>query len=453
MRRIVIIFGLVPLVLALAAVAALGAGRADGPAAPGQRGTVWVVNRALNDIAAFEPATGDLLAVVGLGKEPNGVTVANGKVYVSEEGANAIAVLDAQSFAVLKRTPSGPKPHHIQSSRNGQRVVFGVYGTNRVGVIDTATDTLVELATSSSAAARTHAPFPSRDGKTVYVTNEVTNEIAAVDVATGAIELSVLVGNRPSEILVTPDEKTAYVSVRNENKLKVIDLGSRAITAELVVGTQPDTLQLSPGGKSLVVALRGQPAQVVVVDTSSLSVAATITIGGAGTTAAHQWSSASGRYTYAAFEGPAAGVAVIDHRSNEVVATYPYPGGGKPHGLHYADSAATHGPVLALAGRALAVRGGSASVELACKEQTALRCTGRVALVLRSGRELGSKAFSTASGETEKAELRLVPRTQETIRRGGTIHGRLRIVATDGIGNTTRLSWPVALGRRSSETR
>lgn len=449
MRRIFIILGIVPLALALAAAAALSAGRADGPAAPGQRGTVWVANRSLNNVAAYEAETGKVLAVVALGKEPNGVTVANGKAYVSEEGANAIAVVDAESFAVLKRIPSGPKPHHIQTSRNGQRVFFGVYGTNKVGVIDTTTDTLVEHAASTSPAARTHAPYPSRDGKTVYVTNEVTNEITAVDVATGAIELSVPVGSRPSEVLVTPNGKTAYVSVRNENKLKVIDLASRAITAELVVGTQPDTLQLSPDGTSLIVALRGQPAQVVVVDTRSLSIAATITIGGAGTTGAHEWSSASGRYTYAAFEGPGAGVAVIDHRSNQVVATYPYPGGGKPHGLHYADPAATHGPVLALAQRALAARGGVTSISLACREQTAVRCTGRVALVLRSGRELGGAAFSLASGETERAALRLAPRTQETIRRGGTIHARLRIVATDGLGNTARLSWPIALGGRS----
>lgn len=105
--------------------------------------------------------------------------------------------------------------------------------------------------------------------------------------------------------------------------------------------------------------------------------------------------------------------------------------------------------MLALAQRALAARGSGTSVSLACQEQTAVRCAGRVALVLRSGRELGSAALSLASGETEKAELRLVPRTQETIRRGGTIHARLRIVATDGLGNTARLSWPIALGGRS----
>ena len=82
------------------------------------------------------------------------------------------------------------------------------------------------------------------------------------------------------------------------------------------------------------------PAQVAVVDTRSLEYEL-VRIGpiAEGTTVAgHQWTSPSGRYTFAAFEGGTApGVAVIDHRAgNEVVETLDYP--GRPHGVHRAGS-------------------------------------------------------------------------------------------------------------------
>jgi len=180
----------------------------------------------------------------------------------------------------------------------------------------------------------------------VFVANEIGDEVVALDAATGQTRFTVAPGSRPSEILATPDGRSLYIAVRGENKLKLLDLTTRAIARELTVGTQPDTLQLTPDGRTLVIGLRGQPAQMVFVDTASFTVSATVTIGGVGTTAAHEWLSASGRYVYSVFEGPGAGIAVIDRTTASVVGTLPYPGGGRPHGVYYADPAAIEGPGL-----------------------------------------------------------------------------------------------------------
>jgi hypothetical protein len=111
----------------------------------------------------------------------------------------------------------------------------------------------------------------------------------------------------------------------------VIDLEHQVVTATIPLGPLPDTLQLSKNEKQLTVGLRGTPAQLAVVDTRTLTFQ-TVTIGGAGTIAGHEWTSPDGRTTFAAFEGPGAGVAVIDHRQgNAVVQTLDYP--GRPHGL------------------------------------------------------------------------------------------------------------------------
>ena len=312
------------------------AARRDG--LPGAGGTLWVTNKALNNVAVFDASDGELLGLVPVGHEPIGVTApqGSGKVYVSNEKDDTVSVIEKSSLSVTATIPTGPRPHHINQAPNGKFVYVAEFGGNTVGVIDTETDTLVaHFVTDLSPAARVHAVWVSADGHTLYVTNSGLNEIAALDALTGEPRWAMTVGANPSEILVTNDEKTAYVSVRNENRVRVIDLATRTITGEVFVGNQPDTLRLSPNGKTLVVTLRGTPAQVAVVDVFKGLSSSLVNI--AGTTTGHHWLSANGHYSFVAVEGPG-GVAVVDNRTLEVVSTYAYPGGGKPHGVFYEPS-------------------------------------------------------------------------------------------------------------------
>ncbi|HEX2274063.1 MAG TPA: beta-propeller fold lactonase family protein, partial [Acidimicrobiales bacterium] len=235
--------------------------------------------------------------------------------------------------------PVGPRPHHMMASVRGDRVYVAEFGSNTVGVIDTATDTKVATFTASpNAGARTHAVWPSPDGRRIYATNEVTNDIAAIDATTGELLWNLPVGERPSEILVMPDGRTAYVTVRNEDKVKEVDLTAPRLTGrEANVGRQPDTMQLTPDQRTLVVALRaGTPAQVSFVRLNTRALQVT-RVPVPGTTTGHQWLSRSGRHTFVATEGDgdAAGVAVIDNTTLRAVDHYPYPGGGRPHGVFY----------------------------------------------------------------------------------------------------------------------
>src|SRR3954470_2503083 len=305
---------------------AFAADQAPTVALPAAQGTVWVTNRTLNNVTVFEAATGNVLATIPTGRSSADVAVSQqaGKAYVTNEADNSISVISLSGRQVLKTIPVGAIPHHIKVTRDGRRVYFGEFGTNRVGFIDTSTDTFGDYVASANPAALSHSPFPSRDGRTVYVANEFGDELVALDANTGQIQFSIKPGTRPSEILATPDGRSLYISLRGENKLKQFDLRSRTIVREVAVGPQPDTLQLTPDGKTLVIGLRGQPAQVAFVDTASFTPTSTVTIGGPETIAAHEWLSANGRYVFAVFEGPGAGLAVIDRTTGSVVSTLQY---------------------------------------------------------------------------------------------------------------------------------
>jgi DNA-binding beta-propeller fold protein YncE len=326
----------------LAALAAVGLVASVAGAARGDRrelnGTIWAANRGANTIRGFDAATGDVVATVAMrpGSQPGDVGYAKGKLYVSEEFGTppAIAIVDAETGVVLDRIFTGPRPHHVHASVSGGLVSYGVFGTNRIGIIDTRTDTLVgEWQASSNPAARTHAGVFSHDGRVVYVANDVVNELAALDPLTGDPLWSMTVPSA-HELIVTHDGKIAYVTCRALSELRVIDLDRHEIVRTVPLGPLPDTLQLSANEKLLTVGLRGTPAQVALIDTSTFE-KTIVTIGGPATIAGHQWTSPNGHFTFAAFEGPGAGVAVIDHeQDNAVVETLDYP--GRPHGVDFA---------------------------------------------------------------------------------------------------------------------
>jgi DNA-binding beta-propeller fold protein YncE len=347
MRRLVLLLALSATGAGLIAAAALAARTHDAPCPA--RGTVWAVERfdtGPNTLAAFDASSGDVKGVVTIGKRPIGVVAPRhtGKVYTADERSNQLTVVSKRDFSVVTRIPMGALPHHMMATRTGKTIYVGEYGTNKVGVVDTESDTLVaEYTASENASAHTHAVWITRDGEDLYATNEgattsAPGTLSKLDAETGFKEWEVPIGLRPSEVLVTPNGKTAYVTIRNENKVKVLDLRGDlpALVAEVPIGGMPDTMTLTNDGRTLVVGLRAIP-QMALMDTRTLEVRP-VTFMGYGISG-HQALSPNGRVTYIGLEStvtnrPGA-IGVVDNRSGEVIDTWEYPGGPWPHGVSF----------------------------------------------------------------------------------------------------------------------
>ena len=326
---------------------------------PGASGTLWVTNRTpagspvdpgAGSVTVFDAGTLAVIDTITVGSKPTGVLRAKGtdKVYVSNGSpSNTVSVISRDTLSVIDTIDTGDRsdPHHMAQGRDGRAVYVALFGTNKVAVIDTATDTVRTLEASGNPRAKTHAVWAGNDG-TLYATNSLGSSassapgtVSAIDVATGSLLWEVVVGPNPSEVLVTDDGKTAYVTVRAEDAVRVLDLTADPPTVSLPVpiGAQPDTLQLTNDHQTLVVALRGAPA-VTLMDTVTLDTR-TVTLEGR-TTTGHQWLSANGRYTFLAAVGPTgqSGVDVIDNRTALVVSGYQFPGVADPHGVFFEPS-------------------------------------------------------------------------------------------------------------------
>lgn len=309
-------------------------------------GTIWVANRGAHTIRGFDAATGDLVNTIAMAanSQPGDLAYAKGKLYVTEEFGTppAVAIVDPETGDVHRITfPAGSRPHHVHASSGGNLVAVGLYGTDSVAVIDTHDDTLLgpwdSDPTPGATSGRIHAGVFDNDGNTLYLANEGGNELIAMDPFNGAVLWRLPVPGI-HELAVTHNGKWAYVSRRSLNQLAVVDLEIHEKFTDVLPLDLPDTLELSANEKLLTVGLRKAPARMAVVDTETFEYqlvnlsapGETTTIGG------HQWTSPSGRYTFASFEGGTnPGVAVIDHsQGNIVVQRLSYP--GRPHGVDLA---------------------------------------------------------------------------------------------------------------------
>lgn len=309
-------------------------------------GTIWVANRGSHTIRGFDADTGAVVRTVAMApnSQPGDLAYAKGRLYVAEEFGTppAIAVVDEETGLVLYRIsldlislPMVPRPHHVHASGNGDLVAFGLYGTDKVAVIDTHSDLLLGPwdINPSTTNGRVHAGVFSQDSNTLYLTSDASNEVIAIDPRTGYVFWRMNVPGA-HELAVTHDGKRAYVSRRTANRVAIIDLEKQTFEDVLTLGL-PDTLRLSANEALLTVGLRTSPAQLAVVDTGTFEydLVNLSAPGEATTIGGHQWTSPSGRYTFAVFEGGAnPGVAVIDHSDgNRVVQTLAY--AGRPHGV------------------------------------------------------------------------------------------------------------------------
>lgn len=338
------------LVAVLIGTALIGA--LDLAGASGDRsvnGTIWVANRGAHTIRGFDAQTGAIVNTIQMAanSQPGDLAFAKGKLYVAEEFGTppAIAVVDAETGVVLTRIslPAGARPHHVHAGSGGNLIAVGLYGTDMVAVVDTHDDALLgpwdsNLLTTNG---RVHAGVFSQDERTLYLTSDASNEVIAINPRDGQVFWRMTVPGA-HELAVTHNDKTAYVTRRTANRLAVIDLENQSFEDVLTLGL-PDSLRLSANEKLLTVGLRTMPAQLAVVETETLGSDAVqyqivdLAPGETSTLAGHQWTSASGRYTFAAFEGgPNPGLSVIDHfAGNQLVQRLSYP--GRPHGVDHAN--------------------------------------------------------------------------------------------------------------------
>ena len=229
--------------------------------APKRDRLLVVVNRAEDQVSLWK-AEGTSLSLVkklAVGKAPREVCVApDGKrAYVPNAAASSISVIDLDGLSVVATwtMPELDKPDGCLVSPDS-RAVWGT-STTRDSVLVLAADTGKLVKEIKTVVAAPRRLVLSLDGTKLWVGSNKTPEVAVLDLAKGAVERTVKVGNEPrGGPAITPDGKLFLVGNVEDDTVTWIDTATYAVKRVQGVPISPQRIIVSNDGAFAYVLTR-----------------------------------------------------------------------------------------------------------------------------------------------------------------------------------------------------
>src|SRR3990167_7334515 len=149
---------------------------------------------------------------------------ASDKVYVADEKANTVSVIEARMFTRFAIVPVGRDPHNIQVSPDGKLAWVTNNGEER------------------KEWEQEHKGMPRRE----HAAMGNPGEVWAIDTATDKVVARIKVGLHPAHVVLGPDGRFAYVTNGGESTVSVVDTLARRLVATIPVGGYPPRVPVSP---------------------------------------------------------------------------------------------------------------------------------------------------------------------------------------------------------------
>ena len=193
-----------------------------------------------------------------------------------------------------------------------------IYVPTNVGgvtVIDSVTESVVTTFTSDNAGAVLPALAVSPDGRRLYAPSSGNNFLRVVDVGSGLQVAAIDVGSA-WDIAMIPDGSAVWLLSVHNWQIVVVDTASNSVAATITLAFRPYGIAVTPNGQQAVVV--GQSSGFAVVDIATRTVVRSIALtDSASAVAVHP----DGHTAYVSLFAPR--VAVVDLDSGTQVATIP----------------------------------------------------------------------------------------------------------------------------------
>jgi YVTN family beta-propeller protein len=151
-------------------------------------------------LVVIDLATRAVVRTVPLAKPPRDLEFGyDGKaLYFTIAGTNAVEVLDPETDKVVAEIPTGVSPHIASLFRGAPAGTVVVQGPGELMLFSPTTNTPLR---SIAVGKQPHWMAAAGDGKTVYVTNEGSNDVTVVDLTTAQTK-TIPIGNAPRKVVV-----------------------------------------------------------------------------------------------------------------------------------------------------------------------------------------------------------------------------------------------------------
>lgn len=280
----------------------------------------YVPSEGDNNLMIIDLNTEKLVKTLPTGKTPHALAFTkDGKCYVNNRGAKDLTVIDANKLEVIRTIPLPATSFQLALSPDGTTLAIAYKDALKVSLIDTATDNIMKSISIDKEpegvfkGAMMKHPYWSKDGKYLYVSDNVNNTIAKIEVSIGDIKTTISLPGSNHYLHPSKNGKLLYAvneTTKTGTSVTVIDSTTDKIVKDISIPLAEGEKGLghhgefTKDGKYFFVCNEGGRT-VAVIDTAKLEVVKTLK---AGMGAGHPSMSRDGKYIF-----------VIHHNDNVVV--------------------------------------------------------------------------------------------------------------------------------------
>lgn len=303
-------------------------------AAAAHANVVVVLNSRDASVSLIDQATHKEIAVIPVGKEPHHLmpTPDNKSLIVAAAMSNELFMLDPKTGQMQSRIKNIVDPYQIGFSPDQKWFVSNALRLDHVDIYSYNGSDFKLAKRLPLAKLPSHMAFTA-DSSTVFITQQGSDEVSAIDLPTQKLKWTMKVGSQPAGISMTPDEKHLLVGVMGSDYVEVIDWRTQKTVKKIKTGEGAHNFR-AMGDKRHIFVSNRVANTISIIDQQTLENVGTINVSGGPDC---MELTDDGKYLWATLRWVKK-VAVIDVATRKVVKTIPV--GRSPHGVYFFNHAA-----------------------------------------------------------------------------------------------------------------
>jgi YVTN family beta-propeller protein len=300
---------------------------------------VIVLNSGEATLSLIDEATRQVVGTVPTGKEPHHLmaTPDNSSLIVANSVSNNLMFVDPKTGKVQRWVENIEDPYQIGFSPDRKWVVTTGLRLDRLDIYHYDGHDMTLARRLPLAVMPSHMAF-SNDSKTVFITLQVSGELAAIDLATQQVKWKMKVGKVPAGLWMTPGDKYLLIGMTGADYVAVVDWRNQKIVKTIQTGNGAHNFRSLADGKHVAVSNR-VASTISIIDEDTLTNVGNII--GLMPGPDDMELSADKRYLWVTFRF-AKHIGIIDLTTRKLIQTIAV--GRSPHGIYFYDRAPVTAP-------------------------------------------------------------------------------------------------------------
>ncbi|MBI3912896.1 MAG: YncE family protein [Chloroflexi bacterium] len=195
-------------------------------------GRVYMTKRNNANVSLIDASTGNFLGNVNVGNLPFGASAANNRVWIANFADGTVSVIDTISSQTIAKTMVGQYPALVATMNDQAYVSVMAGGVAIVGADGSLRGKITALGTGMFGIATNSAT------RRVYAASRDKNTISVIDADTNAVVQSVTEPFTPYAVAVNPNTNHLFEILADVNRARVRDATTLALIADLPIGIQ-----------------------------------------------------------------------------------------------------------------------------------------------------------------------------------------------------------------------